>query len=220
MKRPVLILRPEPGASATAARATALALKTLIRPLFKIRPVAWAAPVIACDAILLTSANAVRFGGIGLDVYRGCPVFAVGPATADAARRAGFEKVWAGKGDANAAISAMIAAGCRNVLHFSGRDRTRLIDIPFKIETIVVYASETLSAPEIPLDAVALLHSARAARRFADIAVDKSGIAVVAISSAVAAAAGAGWQSMAVSDKPHDAAMLALATGLCETATG
>ena len=57
----MLILRPQPGADETAARARTLGLEPVVAPLFTIRPLAWEPPDPAeFDAVLLTSANAAR----------------------------------------------------------------------------------------------------------------------------------------------------------------
>ncbi|HEY0629709.1 MAG TPA: uroporphyrinogen-III synthase, partial [Sphingomicrobium sp.] len=62
--RKLLLLRPEPGLSASAERARALGLEVICRPLFEVEPVEWASPdPAAYDGLLLTSANAVRHGG-------------------------------------------------------------------------------------------------------------------------------------------------------------
>src|SRR4051794_41196284 len=90
--RRVVVLRPEPGASATVERARQRGLDAFALPLFEVEPVAWEAPdPDRFDALLLTSANAVRHGGEQLVRLRELPVYAVGSATADAARRGGFE---------------------------------------------------------------------------------------------------------------------------------
>ncbi|MGD9811804.1 MAG: uroporphyrinogen-III synthase, partial [Sphingobium sp.] len=61
----VLILRPQPGADATAGRAKELGLEPSIYSLFATEPLAWTAPDPAgFDAVLLTSANTLRHGGI------------------------------------------------------------------------------------------------------------------------------------------------------------
>ena len=87
MKR-VLVLRPEPGASATVKRAKERGLDALAIPLFEVRPVDWDVPDAGSfDGLLLTSANAVRHSGEQLKELRGLPVHAVGAATAAAARR-------------------------------------------------------------------------------------------------------------------------------------
>ena len=86
MSRPIVVLRPEPGNRVTAAAIEGRGLRAIRLPLFAVQPVAWQAPDPAgFDALLLTSANAVRHGGAGLARLLSLPVFAVGEATADAA---------------------------------------------------------------------------------------------------------------------------------------
>ena len=102
----VLVLRPEPGASETVERAREHGLEAISIPLFAIEPLAWETPrADAFDALLLTSANAVRHGGHGLNALRGLPVYAVGPATADAARGAGFGIAGVGPSDIDALLA-------------------------------------------------------------------------------------------------------------------
>src|SRR5688572_19197975 len=97
--RRLVIVRPEPGASATAQRARAIGLDALTMPLFKAEPVEWQVPDPGqFDALLLTSANAVRHAGAGLGRLRDLPVYAVGEATAAAARDAGFAIAASGDG--------------------------------------------------------------------------------------------------------------------------
>lgn len=104
MKR-ILITRPEPGATETAARLTALGFVPVVAPVLSIttRDVH---PPDNVTATLLTSRNAVA----------GCPsflhdrpVFTVGPATATHAAAAGFSRVSNADGDA-AALATLIAA--------------------------------------------------------------------------------------------------------------
>ena len=65
--RKLLLLRPEPGLSASVTRARALGLDVIACPLFRVGPVEWALPDSArFDGLLLTSANALRNGGPGL----------------------------------------------------------------------------------------------------------------------------------------------------------
>src|SRR3546814_12069198 len=76
---PLLILRPEPGASMTAGRATALGLQPVCYPLFYVRPCVWAAPDPAeFDAIMLTSANALLPGGPQLHRFKHLPSLPLG----------------------------------------------------------------------------------------------------------------------------------------------
>ena len=90
--RRVVVLRPEPGASETVARARKLGLDAVAIPLFEVEPMDWTAPEAGgFDGLLLTSANAVRHGGEQLQSLRGLPVYVVGKSTGGAAREAGFD---------------------------------------------------------------------------------------------------------------------------------
>ena len=208
--RPLAVLRPEPGNAATAARIEAEGMTAIRLPLFVVTPVAWRAPDPAgYDALLITSANAIRHGGPGLDRLRDLPVFAVGEATATAARAAGFVVEAIGKSGVTAIIARMQG---KRVLHLAGRDR-----VEAGVDVTIVYASDPLPVDPTPLlDSIALLHSARAAARLAEIALDKHRIAIAAISPAVAEAAGPGWAALAIAGEPTDAALIAAARDLAD----
>jgi uroporphyrinogen-III synthase len=97
----VLITRPEPGATQTAARLTALGLFPIVAPVLSII----ARDVRAPDhvaATLLTSRNALAACPVSL---YGHPVFAVGAATATQATAAGFSRVFNADGDATSLAS-------------------------------------------------------------------------------------------------------------------
>ena len=127
MTLPLLILRPEPGASATAGRAAKLGLTTILYPLFDIRACAWEPPdTDSLDAMLLTSANAVRHGGPALALYKHLPVYAVGEATAQAARKEGFQLTGVGQSGAQAISDIMAQRAHARVFHPGGRDRRRI----------------------------------------------------------------------------------------------
>ena len=72
------------------------------------------------DALLLTSANALRHGGTGLEQLQSLPAYAVGNATAAAAREAGFEI--AGEGDGGVEGLRSIPPEVR-LLHLCGEHR-------------------------------------------------------------------------------------------------
>lgn len=212
MKKLILI-RPEPGASASVVRAAALGLDAVAMPLFELRATAWEPPdPLAYDALLLTSASAIRLGGVGLRRLRDLRVFAVGTVTAGVARAAGFEVASAGDGGVDAVLSD-IPAGAR-ILHLSGRD---FVESGHPIDRIMVYESVLLPPPDedIFVGSVVALHSPRAADYFASIVSRRAAVAIVALSGAVAAKAGQGWLHLAVASVPTDAALLALAAGLC-----
>lgn len=217
MTRPVLVLRPQPGADATAARADERGLRTVIAPLFRIVPRDWAMPETACDALLITSANAA--GALDDRLDRTMPVYAVGEATAAAVRSAGFESVIAGPGQISGLVPIAAANDVRSLLHLAGEHRTAFDPAGLRIETRTVYAAEPVAPPPVFAEAlregaVALLHSARAARRFRELA--GPGHRIAAISDAVFCAAGEGWKASAVADRPTDDALLAAAARLCQ----
>jgi len=216
LSRPVVVLRPEAGASATAERARALGLEPILIPLFEVEPVAWEAPDPArFDALLLTSANAVRAGGDQLEQLRGLPVHAVGEASADAARNAGFDIASTGAAGVDRLLES-IEPGLR-LLHLCGEDRREPTEARQRITPISVYRAAPNPAPNLSrLDGgIALVHSPRAGRRLAELLSARGRIAVAAISEAAAAAVGTGWQQVEVAEAPNDEALLALAARLC-----
>lgn len=214
--RPVLVLRPQPGADATAARARARGLEPIVSPLFRIVPRLWDMPADPPDALLVTSANAARV--LDNRLRRALPVYAVGAATAAALHDKGFRNLIVGDSGVEQLIAMAEAAGLGSLLHLAGEDRTPFESGSVQIETRIVYASEACSpGPELmsalSRDAVALLHSARAAQRFRELAGATGRIA--ALSPAVLAAAGVGWAGFATADRPTDDALLAAAAALC-----
>ncbi|OWK28396.1 uroporphyrinogen-III synthase [Sphingomonas dokdonensis] len=213
MTRAALILRPEPGNSATAARAAAAGLAVIRLPLFEVVALPWTPPAGNYDALLLTSANAVRHAGAELAALAHLPVVAVGAGTAAAARAAGLTVAAVGHGDGTAALALAHRHGWRHLLRLAGRERTELAGVI----DVEVYASRALSPSAESLRAaagtVALLHSARAAALFRQL-LDRERarvetIDIAAISVGVAAAAGTGWNTVVIADQPSDAALIA-----------
>lgn len=218
--RRLYILRPEPGSSSSLARARALGLEAVALPLFRIEPLAWKAPEAAgFDGLLLTSANAVQHAGRGLQTLRGLKVYAVGAATAEAARQAGFDIAASGDSGIDRLL-ASIDPDLR-LLHIAGEDRRPTDSATQDIMPIPVYRST-----EIPVGdelgriagQVAAVHSPRAGARLADLldARTKAQVRLACISTAALEAAGDGWETRRAADEPTDAALLALAARLCD----
>lgn len=221
---PLIVLRPEPGASRTAAAAIALGLNPRKIPLFAVSALPWSVPAAgAFDALLLTSANAVRHAGPGLAALAHLPCHAVGEATAAAARAAGLNPLAVGTGGAQPLVDACIAAGARSLLWLAGTERSALAAAaPARITAVAVYTTAPIADPPGWADAAAhpavvLLHSARAAQQAAALAGDnRNHLIALAISAAVARAAGPGWAHCAVAAAPTDRDMLAMARQLCQ----
>ena len=173
--RRVWVTRAEPGAARTADRLTALGFTPITAPLLTLEPLPGAldaAPAPATVAALaLTSPNGVEAFAPLIPRFRHHPVFAVGDATAEAARAAGFTDVRSAAGDihalarliaAEAPLGPLLAPGAREP---AGDLPALLPDRP--VRRLPVYAAfETHTAAPEPFDAV-MLHSPRAARALA-----------------------------------------------------
>lgn len=216
MTRPLAVLRPEPGNAATAGRIEARGREAIRLPLFALRALDWTPPDPAGhDALLLTSANAPRFAGPDLGRLRQLPVFAVGERTAEISRAAGFDVMATGTAGAAEMIALLEHHGKSRALHLAGLHR--MVDAGGPVSRVIpVYASEVLPLSTAALAAlsgsVALLHSARAARRLgallAEQHIARATIAIAALSPAVATTAGPGWAEVITAATPTDDALI------------
>ncbi|MFN2258828.1 MAG: uroporphyrinogen-III synthase, partial [Parasphingopyxis sp.] len=196
---------------------------TAMVPLFSIEARDWSAPdPEAFDAVLMTSANAAGEAGAALAPFTRLPVYAVGEATGRAARGAGFGDVVIGAGTSGDAAHRLRADGRRRVLHLAGEEVRDFDGTELEVTRIAVYASVPTAAEGLEQALagapIALVHSPRAGGRFAELCdergIPRQAIALVAISAAALAEAGANWRVAAAAAQPNDAAMLAAAAGL------
>ncbi len=223
---PLIVTRPEPGNAATVERAKEMGFDAHAMPLFAARALDWAAPPADdFDALLLTSAVAARLAGPGLARLASRPAYAVGAATARAAEAAGLTVAMTGTADAARLLDAMTSENIRNILWLCGRDRSEFDACGAAITPLPCYAVDPVPPPPqwsglIAAPAVLLAHSARAARRISDlVGAARAHLSLVAISPAVAAAAGAGWRDLAIAGQPDDVAILAQARALWHKGT-
>jgi len=222
----VLITRPEPGASELAAALAEEGWAPVVSPVLRPRGVAWDGGAGAAAALAFTSAAAARAAPED-PALRALPVWAVGEATAEAARAAGFAEVRAGPSDA-AALAREIAAALppgSEVLHLRGRHGTAgfaeaLAAAGLRIREGMVYemrAAEALdeaAARALAAGAVraAPVYSPRSARVLGRLAApfDLSGVTAVAISEATAAPLrDAGFGRVEIAAAPAGTAMRA-----------
>jgi uroporphyrinogen-III synthase len=220
--RPLVVLRSEPGATATCEAASAAGLQPLAIPLFAIEPVAWAAPdPAAFDGLLLTSVNALRHGGPKLEKVRGLPVYAVGEASAAEAASGGFSLSFTGNGGVDDLLAAIDPE--LRLLHLCGEQWREPTALRQAITHLPVYRAAEFAAPDLSAlhGTVVAVHSPRAGARLAELAAalggDTAAVALVAISREAARAAGSGWAEVVAAEQPNDAALLALAARLCNT---
>lgn len=214
--RQLLVLRPEPGASATVKKARERGLDAIAAPLFEIEPVSWEAPgPREFDAILLTSANAARQSGVRLEKYQSLPVYAVGEATAAAARERGLRVSLVGDQGVDQLLDSISPK--LKLLHLCGEVRRSPSNSRSAILAVPVYrAREAMwRDPQLQAGVVALIHSPEAGRRFAALIQDRRAVTIAAISPEAAEAVGSGWEAIEAAKQPSDDALLALAARLC-----
>lgn len=225
----VLVTRPEPDASALGAALRARGWRPVLSPLLEFAPAPCAPDLRGIGALVMTSAAGARAAPAGA-ALRALPVWAVGEATAAAARAAGFAQVRAGPSDAAALARAILAhAAPGNVLlHLRGRHGTaglaealaaggltlreaevyRMGAAPgLSPEAEAALAARAIAAAPVYSPRTARLLAERLAGRFDPAAI--APIAAIAISAAAAAPlAGVGFGALEVAAAPTGAAML------------
>ncbi len=173
--RRVWVTRAEPGAACTADRLTALGFTPIVAPLLTLAPLPGAlhaAPdPAAVAALALTSPNGVEAFAPLAPRFRDRPVFAVGDATAEAARAAGFVDVRSASGDIHA-LARLIAAEAPPGPLLAPGAREPAGDLPAllpdrPVQRLPVYAAFETHAPAPAFFDAVMLHSPRAARALA-----------------------------------------------------
>lgn len=223
----LLALRPEPGLSATLDKARAMGLAITGHALSEIRPVAWDCPDPAgIDGLLIGSANAILHGGENLARLADKPVFAVGEATAAAARAAGFAVAMTGSGGLQGVLDAVPVPS--HLLRIAGEEHVPLT-APAGVTFAEVIAYCSVPLPLDPVaqlvasgEALVLLHSAATARHFATecdrLGLSRAVVTLVALGPRIADAAGGGWVDVHIAARPDESTFLQLAFDLCEEA--
>lgn len=214
----VAITRALPDAEDTAARIRARGGEPIITPLLAIEPRAFDADVAVAQALLFTSAAAVRAFS-GAQASQSMQVLAVGDATAAAARAAGFGNVQSADGDAVAlaklAIATLDPKGGPLIHirgeHVAGDVAGQLEAASFIVDRRIAYtAARVTQLPPALAGAIdiVLFYSARAAEAFTVLGGKREGRIAACLSQAVANAAGAGWKGVIIASKPREDALL------------
>lgn len=222
---PVLVIRPEPGNTATCRALGEAGLEAVAAPLFRYRPVDWSLPDdLSFTGLLAGSAAVFAHGGPALAGLRAIPVHAVGAATARAAEAAGFAVAACGSGGLQT-IATALAPG--RYLRLSGEAHVPLSPPPgASVIDRVVYTVETLPLPA-PVaarlagePALVLLHSAEAARHWcaecARLNLPRHALSIAVLAPRIASAVGQNWKSVGIAPLPHDDALLSLALQMCQ----
>jgi uroporphyrinogen-III synthase len=198
----ILVTRPYPDNEATASALRGRGHEVLLAPMLRFEAIASGADLNGrYDAVIATSANALRAVDLAGHPILARPLFAVGEHTAEAARAAGFNKVLSADGDAGnlrallrAHVKAKELKKTARLIYLAGADLSRdlageLAADGFDVATRTTYRMVAL--PTLPRDALdafaanrieAVLHySARSARAFVE-AVRGAGIEISALS--------------------------------------
>ncbi len=229
----VLITRPAEDAAPLAGRLAALGIAALIEPMLAIRLIAGPPPDLeGVQALLITSANGVR-ALAARSAQRGVVVFAVGDASAAAARAAGFVRIESAAGDVESLgrlVRARLDPSGGALLHVAGAEvagalADDLRAAGFDYRRTVLYRAATAdrlspaAAAALAEGSIAavLLYSPRTAAALvrlieaAGLAAAGAALDALCLSSAVArAAAGIAWRGVRTAARPDQDALIAL----------
>ncbi|MDK2768339.1 MAG: uroporphyrinogen-III synthase [Sphingomonas sp.] len=172
--------RTEPDNRSTATRLKALGHDVVSVPVLGVRPFSTEQPELLPDAIVFTSMNGVRHHPIRAE-YKTLPVFAVGNATAGAARDAGYSDVRSASGDVRDLQRLILndLAPPARIVHFGARETAGdlkgfLRRFGYLVERRIVYTAQAVAIrwllqvrTELPSIDGILVHSPRAAERVA-----------------------------------------------------
>jgi uroporphyrinogen-III synthase len=227
----ILISRPQEDAARLAELLRARGHQPLCASLLSVR--FFDGPELTFEsvsAIVVTSANGVRAFACRTE-RRDLRIFAVGPQTADAARKAGFENVECADGDASTLaeeVLGWVKPEDGVLLHAASADtegqlKTQLAEEGYTVDEIVLYEVVALhKLPEIAREALvhhaldaAVVFSPRSGQALRD-CIQRAGlaeacknIAAVCISSATAVALEPlVFRRVIVAERPNQAAML------------
>ncbi|MEO7221055.1 MAG: uroporphyrinogen-III synthase [Devosia sp.] len=222
----LLVTRPEPNASETAARLRALDIDAVVEPLLIAQTLTTSLPPAdGFSALAVTSANALRAlderGEIAR--FRSLPVYTVGDRSAAVAREMGFTQIVSARGNVDDLIALLANAGVDGpVLYPTARQHTgdlakALAPHGVMVITAAVYEmnpATRLTADFAGLDG-ALFYSRRTAETFARLAPAAAHSArpgMLCLSEAVAQPLiAAHFVRVSLADHPSEEAMMALA---------
>jgi len=237
----VLVTRGWPGAERTAAGLRRMGIDPIVSPVLDINFRARIDVDLAgTQAIVFTSANGVR-AWAPRRPERDLPVFAVGDATAEAARDVGFRKVHTARGDVEA-LAKLIRRKAKpedgdllhvRGIHVAGNLGGALKPDGFRVHDAIGYGAvavdtlgeEAIAAIVSGAPVSVLVHSARGAKTFLDL-LRKFGlhhwlgsVTVYGISgNTLKPLEGAGFRALIAAPQPNEDALLGLLDDSAELA--
>jgi uroporphyrinogen-III synthase len=231
----MLVTRPEPDASETAARLQALDIAPIVAPLLQFELLNTTLPGPGGFAALaVTSANGLRALHERGEIphFRHLKLFAVGDRTAAAARQMGFAEVVSAGGDLTALVELLAHAGVEGpILYPAAKEASGDLSRALAPHGVMVIATpvyrmvptharleEVLDALDAGAISAALFYSRRTAETFVSIADSclgrpaHLGLGMLCLSEAVAAPLiDAHFVRIGLADHPSEEAMMGLA---------
>ncbi|MGQ0532096.1 MAG: uroporphyrinogen-III synthase [Caulobacteraceae bacterium] len=221
----VAITRALPEAERTAERVRTHGAEAVVAPLLTIVPCGYDTNTEGAQALIFTSSNGVR----AFPDVRGAReriVLAVGDATAETARAAGFTYVRSADGDVSALAAlakATLDPAKGKLIHIAGEHVAgdlggELRAAGFSIERRLAYASvAAIALPDVlrePLDIV-LFHSARAAETFVALGAPNASLLTAGcLSAGIAEAANkTSWKRIVTAARPREDDLLTATLG-------
>ncbi len=237
----MLVTRPTPEASETAARLSALDIDAVVEPLLVMNVLPTGLPrAEGFAALAVTSGNALRalHERGELPRFLNLPVYTVGDRTAELARGYGFAEVVSARGNLQALVTLLAQAGIGGpVLYPAAReqagDLARAL-APHGVMAITTAVYEMVPASRLSETtlgelangaiAAALFYSRRTAEAFIALTGglrDKEKLAMLCLSEAVAAPLlAAHFVRVGLADHPSEEAMLGLALSFARDRSG
>ncbi len=228
----MLVTRPEPDASETAARLRALAIEAVIEPLLLAETLHTTLPrADGFAALAATSANALRalHDRGELPRFLKLPLYAVGERTAAIARDFGFARVASANGSLDDLVALLAAAALDGpLLYPAARDQSgdlakalaphgvMVITAPvYRMQPVAALSDATRLALEAGAIDAALFYSRRTARTFATLGAKLTGktkLGMLCLSEQVAEPLlAAHFVRVGLADYPSEEAMMSLA---------
>jgi uroporphyrinogen-III synthase len=215
----VIVTRTLPGARDTADHLARLGYTPLLSPMLTIVETGLDPDaLIGVRHIVFTSANGVRPLGAG-----GLTAWCVGPSTAEAARKAGFESVIEGDGNAEDLAGLILAARPEGpLLHIANEAAAgdlvaalkaggldARFTAPYRTDPAAALAPEAAATLASGTPVIVLIHSAKAAAAIAALRPNLTHAALVAISAAAAAPlkVGAGLGTW-IAERPNEDSLM------------
>jgi uroporphyrinogen-III synthase len=221
----LLVTRPEPDASETAARLRALDIDAVVDPLLFARTLTTTLPPAdGFAALAITSANALRALHDRGEIPRlqSLPVYAVGDRSAAVARDFGFAEVVSAEGSVDDLVALLAKAGVGGpVLYPTARQQAGDLAkalAPHGVMVITSAVYEMTSASRLTTELAhcdgAMFYSRRTAETFTSLApvADRARPGMLCLSEAVAEPLiAAHFVRVSLADHPSEEAMMALA---------